>query len=119
MPVATELKPFFTNLVEKSRRHEINWEANGREDSYIVRFDDFSIAVAQDAQRPQVQIRLLNDQGGPTTIITVDKGDADWLAAVSVVNSAHRKVRKIDHTLQRALEELGREGEIGLGTEVG
>ena len=114
MPVPIDLKPFFASLVEKSRRHEINWEADGRADTYRVRFADFAIAVSQDESRPSVRIQLLNDQGEPTTLVTVEKGDEEWLAAVSVINSANRKVRKIDHTLQRALEELGREGVIGL-----
>lgn len=119
MPVPTELKPFFTSLVEKSRKHEINWETDGRADAYRVRFNDFTIAVSQDANGPSVRMQLLNDQGGPTTVITVDKGDEEWLAAVSVINSANRKVRKIDRTLQRALEELGKTGPIGIGAEGG
>ena len=117
MPVPTELKEFFTNLVEKSRRSEINWEAEGPADTYRVRFPDFAIVVAQDQQRPAVRMQLLNDRGGATTIITVEKGDEEWLAAVSLINSANRKIRKVDHTLRRALEELQKDGAIGLGAE--
>ena len=106
-----------TSLVDKSRNSEINWETDGRPDAYRVRFSDFAIAVDQDEHRPAVRMQLLNDQGGATTIITVEKGDEEWLAAVSLINSANRKVRKIDHTLTRAMEELGREGPIGLGAD--
>ena len=47
------------------------------------------------------------------------QGDEEWLAAVSLINSANRKVRKIDHTLRRAMEELSKSGAVGLGAEVG
>ena len=119
MPVPAELRPFFTNLVEKSKRSEINWEAEQRADAYRVRFPDFSIVVSQDSHRHSVQLQLLNDRGGATTVLSVEKGDEEWLAAVSLINSANRKVRKIDHTLRRAMEELSKSGAVGLGAEVG
>ncbi len=119
MPVPTELKPFFSGLVEKSRKAEINWEANGGPDSFRVTFADFAIRIAQDAARPAVRVQLLNDQGEPTTVITVDKSDEEWIAAVSLINSADLKVRKVGRTLQRAMEELGRSGMIGQQREAG
>ena len=54
MPVPTELRSFFTNLVEKSKRSEINWEANGGPDAYQVRFADFAIGIRQDETKPSV-----------------------------------------------------------------
>ena len=117
MSVPTELRPFFTSLVEKSRRSEINWESDGRRDAFRVRFADFAIGVSQDASRPAVDVQLYNDHGEPTTVITVQKGDEEWIGAVSLINSANLKVRKVGRTLNRALEELGREGPVGLGAD--
>jgi hypothetical protein len=114
MPVPEEFQPFFTSLVDKSRRSEINWEAIGQSDAYRVTFSDFSISISQDGDKPVVRIQLFNDHGGPTATITVDDGDDEWLGAVGLINSAERKVRKLGQTLQRAMEELGREGPIGL-----
>ena len=37
MPVPQELKPFFTGLVDKSKRLEIHWEAGARPDAFRVR----------------------------------------------------------------------------------
>lgn len=117
MPVPAELRPFFSGLVDKSKKGEINWEAAGPQDAYRVRFPDFAIAIDQDAHRPSVRIQLLNDRGESTATITVGKGDEEWIAAVSLINSADRTVRKVGPTLSRALEELGRQGPIGLGGE--
>jgi hypothetical protein len=114
MPVPEEFRPFFTSLVDKSRKSEINWEAAGTADAFRVRFSDFSISISQAGETPIVRIQLFNDQGGPTAVITVDNGDDEWLGAVGLINSAERKVRKVGQTLQRAMEELGREGLIGL-----
>ena len=116
MAVQTELKPFFNGLVEKSKRAEINWEAAGPKDSYRVRFSDFSIAIDQDPHRPMVRIQLLNDAGEATAVITVGKEDEEWIGAVSLINSADRTVRKVGQTLSRAMEELGKEGAIGIST---
>lgn len=115
MPVPTELRPFFTGLVEKSRKSEINWEADGRGDAYRVRFDDFAIGISQDERKPEVLVRLYNDRDEPTTVITVNQGDEEWIGAISLINSANLKVRKVGQTLRRAMEELGRDGPIGLG----
>ncbi len=113
MPVPTELRPFFTSLVEKSKKSEINWEANGGPNSYRVRFDDFAISVSQDDQRPLVRIQLLNDRSEPTAVIDVRKEDEDWIRAISLINSADLKVRKVGQTLGRAMEELSKSGAIG------
>lgn len=115
MPVPTELRGFFSGLVEKSKKGEINWEAAGPKDAYRVRFPDFAIAIDQDANRPSVRIQLVNDAGEATAVVTVGKGDEEWIAAVSLINSADRKVRKVGRTLTRAMEELGKAGAIGLG----
>ncbi len=117
MPVPTELRSFFDSLVEKSRRSEINWESDGVSDSYRVRFADFTIAIRADEARPAVFIQLLNDQGEQATVITVQQGDEQWIGAVSLINSANLKVRKVGETLRRALEELEKEGPIGLGPD--
>lgn len=114
MPVPTELRPFFTSLVEKSKRSEINWEAHGGPHSFRVRFNDFGIRVSQDEQRPSVRIQLLNDRGEPTAVIDVRKEDEDWIRAISLINSANLKVRKVGQTLGRAMEELGKPGAVGL-----
>lgn len=116
MPVPTELRPFFTNLVEKSKRSEINWEANGKSDAYRVRFAEFAIGIHQD-ERDVVRIQLLNDRGEPTAVINVEKDDDDWIGAVSLINSANLKVRKVSRTLGLAMEELGKHGLIGLEPE--
>lgn len=119
MPVPTELRPFFAGLVEKSKKSEINWEANGGPNSYRVRFDDFAIRVSQDDQRPAVRIQLLNEDNAPTAVIDVRKEDEDWIRAISLINSADLKVRKVGKTLGRAMEELSRAGAIGLGAANG
>jgi hypothetical protein len=54
MPVPTELRAFFNNLVEKSKKSEINWEAHGGPDAYRVRFADFSIGVTGAPKQPRV-----------------------------------------------------------------
>jgi len=114
MPVPAELRPFFTSLVDKSRRCEINWEATGRADSFRVRFSDFSIVVAQEGDKPFVHVQLLNDRGDVTAAIRVDDKDEEWIGAVGLINSAARKVKKIGHTMRRAMEELGKDGLVGL-----
>ena len=58
-------------------------------------------------------IELLNDQGQPAATIAVDDRDDEWLGAVSLINSANRKVSKIDQTMSRAMEELAKDGAIG------
>ena len=48
--------------------------------------------------------------------MVVDLADTEireWLAAMSLINSASRKVTKIDESLQRVMEELGKEGMVG------
>jgi hypothetical protein len=65
MPVPLELKPFFTGIVETSRKSEINWEANGGSDAYRVRFEDFAIGISQDQRTSTVRVQLLNDRGEP------------------------------------------------------
>ena len=117
MPVPTELVPFFNNLVDKSKKSEINWEAAGQPDAYMVRFPDFSIQIIQEGTKPCVLIRLHNDDGRAVTDFKVNSQDEEWIGAVSLINSADRKVRKAGHTLQRAMEELGKTGTIGLGAE--
>lgn len=114
MPVPTELKPFFNNLVEKSKRSEINWEEDNGSDAFRVRFAEFAIGICQDASNHSVRIQLLNDRGAPTAVINVDKDDDDWMGAVSLINSADLKVRKVGRTLGLAMEELGKQGLIGL-----
>lgn len=115
MPVPIEFRPFFTSLVDKSRRSEINWEATGRPAAYRVRFPDFSIVVSEEGDKPtSIRVQLLNDQGEPTAVISVDDRDEEWLGAVGLFNSADRKVRKLGTTLGRAMEELGKRGAIGL-----
>ncbi len=114
MPVPQELKPFFTQLVDKSKRLEINWEAGARSDAFRVRFTDFSIAVSQEGRASSVRVQLLNEDGYVTADFTVDDKDDEWIMAVALTNSADRKVRNAGRTLRRALEELGRDGPIGL-----
>jgi hypothetical protein len=115
MPVPIEFMPFFTSLVDKSRQSEINWEATSRPEVYRVRFSDFSIVVSQDGGKPpSVCVQLLNDQGEPTAVISIDDRDDEWLGAVGLFNSADRKVRKLGRTMRRAMEELGKHGSIGL-----
>ena len=80
MPVPTEFMPFFTSLVDKSKKSEINWEATGQPDAYRVRFSDFSISVSQEnGQPPSIRVQLLNDQGQPTVVMSIDDGDDEWL----------------------------------------
>ncbi|NNF13453.1 MAG: hypothetical protein HKN72_09525 [Gemmatimonadetes bacterium] len=117
MPVPTELRPFFTSLVDKSRKSEINWEADGHSDAYRVRFTDFAIGISQDERKPVVLVRLFNDREEPTTVIEVTQADEEWIGAVSLINSANLKVRRVGQTLHRALEELGKDGPIGLGSK--
>ena len=117
MPVPTELHAFFNNLVEKSKKSEINWEAHGGPDAYRVRFADFSIGIDQDERKPSVRIQLLNDRGEPTAVINVGKEDEQWIGAISLINSAGMKVRKVGPTLGRAMEELGKQGPIGLDSD--
>jgi hypothetical protein len=115
MPVPIEFMPFFTSLVDKSRRSEINWEATGRPDVYRVRFSDFSIVVTEEGGKPMsIRVQLLNGQGEPTAVISVDDRDEEWLGAVGLFNSADRKVRKLGRTMHRAMEELGKQGPIGM-----
>ena len=113
MPIPEDLNPFFSMLVDKSRKLEINWEATGEADSFRVTFSDIAISISLEGNKPFVRIQLLNDKGDPATVITVDDGDEEWLGAMSLINSANRKVRKIDQSLQRAMEELGKEGTVG------
>lgn len=117
MPVPNELMPFFQNLVEKSKKSEINWEATGPRDSFAVRFPDFSIRIAQEGQKPSVVVRLLNDEGVVVTEFKVSDQEEEWIMAVSLINSADRKVRKAGRTLQRAMEELSKSGLVGLGSD--
>jgi hypothetical protein len=115
MPVPIEFMPFFTSLVDKSRKSEINWEATGRRGEYRVRFSDFSIVVSEEGGKPSsIRIQLINDQGEPTAVISIDDRDEEWLGAVGLFNSADRKVRKLGRTMRRAMEELGKQGAIGL-----
>ena len=109
-----ELRPFFTSLVEKSKRSEINWEADEGPDTYRVRFTDFVIRISQDERKPVVRVELLNDRGEPTAVVDVEKEDEEWIPAVSLINTADLKVRKVGRTLGRAMEELGKQGPIGL-----
>ena len=118
MPVPQELKPFFTGLVDKSKKLEINWEAGARPDAFRVRFPDFTIAVSQEGRTSAVRVQLLNDDGYVTTDFSVAKDDEEWIGAVALINSADRKVRKAGHTLRRAMEELAKKGPIGLEAPV-
>ncbi len=113
MPVPQDLMTFFMRLVEKSKKGEINWAAAGEADTFLVTFSDLAIGISLVGDNPVVRIQLLNDEGDPTAAITVDDGDEEWLGAMSLINSANRKVRKIDKTMRRAMEELGREGTVG------
>jgi hypothetical protein len=112
MPVPKELTSFFSGLVEKSRKSEINWCPTDEPDAYRVTFPDMAITVRQEGER-RVRIELLNDRSIPAATICVEYGDEEWIGAVSLINSANRKVTKIDQTMQRAMEELGRDGPIG------
>ena len=112
MPVPKELLPFFTGLVDKSRRSEINWCPTDRPDAFRVNFPDMAITVAQEGER-RVRIELLNDRSIPAATICVEYGDEEWIGAVSLINSATRRVTKIEQTMRRAMEELGRDGPIG------
>ena len=113
MAVPQELTGFFTKLVEKSKKLEVNWQATGQADTYAVRFSDIAIRIAQVSGTRAVRIELLNDEGRAVADMTVDDNDNEWIAATSLINSANRKVSKIDQTIRRALEELGREGPVG------
>ena len=117
MPVPTELMPLFRNLVEKSKKSEINWEAAGPRDAFAVRFPDFSIKVVQDEAKPRVTVQLHNDTGEPVADFRVTDQDEEWIMAVSLINSADRVVRKAGLTLQRAMEELSKAGMVGLGAD--
>ena len=111
MPVPTELMPFFKQLVEKSKKSEINWEAAGRPDAYTVRFPDFAIQIVQEGTKPYVLIRLHNDDGMAVTDFKVTNQDEEWIMAVSLINSADRKVRKerpmLEDMAPTVLELLG------------
>lgn len=112
MPVPKELMQFFSKLVDKSKKSEINWQATGQSDAYRVTFPDMAISISLEGTK-LVRIQLLNDQGEPAAAIAVNDGDEEWLGAISLINSANRKVTKIDTTMRRALEELGKDGAIG------
>jgi len=115
MPVPIEFMPFFTSLVDKSRKSEINWEATAQPNTYRVRFSDFSIVVSEEAGRPtSIHVQLLSDTGDATAVISIDDRDEEWLGAVGLFNSADRKVRKLGRTMRRAMEELEKQGSIGL-----
>ena len=113
MPISEDLKPLFSRLVAKSKKLEINWQATDQADSFRVTFSDFAISISQEGSNPVVRIKPLNDQGVIATEMTVDDGDDEWLGALSLINTAKRKVTKIDKSLQRAMEELGKEGPVG------
>lgn len=113
MPVPKHLMAFFLRLVDKSKKAEINWEATGQPDAFRVTFADVAISISLEGNKPLVRIQLLNDRGDPAAVITVDDGDDEWIGAMSLINTANRKVTKIDKTMQRAMEELGREGTVG------
>lgn len=113
MPIPEDLRPFFSKLVDKSKKMEINWEATGQKDSFRVTFSDIAITVSLEGNKPPVRIQLLNDKGDPAAVITVDDADDDWISAMSLINSANRKVTKIEKTMLRAMEELGKEGPVG------
>ena len=113
MAIPNDLMAFFLRLVDKSRNSEINWKGTGRPDTFLVTFSDIAISICLVGDKPSVRIQLLNDEGDPAAVITVDDGDDEWLAAMSLINSANRKVTKIDRTMQRAMEELGKAGTVG------
>lgn len=115
MPVPIEFMPFFESLVDKSRKSEVNWEATGRPKEYRVRFADFAILVSEEGDKPMsIRIQLLNDRAEATAVMLIDDRDEEWLGAVGLFNSADRKVRKMGRTMRRAMEELGRQGAIGM-----
>ncbi len=113
MPVPKDMMTFFSRLVEKSKKSEINWKATTDTDTFIVTFPDLSITISLVGEKPVVRVQLLNDEGAPTSVITVDDADDEWIAAMSLINSANRKVRKIDQTMLHAMEELGKDGPVG------
>ena len=112
MPVAKELVPFFTRLVEKSKKSEINWRDTGQADAFRVTFRDMAVTIEMEGNR-LVRIQLLNDRGDVVEVITVDDDDDEWLGAVGLINSAKRKVTKKDVTMRRVMEELAKDGPIG------
>ena len=113
MAIPKEFMAFFLRLVDKSRKSEVNWEATGGKDTVRVTFSDIAINISLVGDKPEVRIQLLNDEGVPAAVMSVDDGDDEWLAAMSLINSANRRVTKIDRTMQRAMEELGKEGTVG------
>ena len=112
MPVPTELRPFFSRLVEKSKRSEVNWRPGDRPEAFRVTFPDVAIHAWQDGER-RIRIELLNDRGDTAASIAVEFGDEEWIGAVALINSAGRKVSKLDTTMRRAMEELAKEGPVG------
>lgn len=115
MPVPKDFMPFFTGLVDKSRRSEIHWEATAHPNAHRVRFPDFSIVVSEEGgSPPSIRVELINDRGEPTAVLRIDNRDDQWLGAVGLFNSADRRVRKLGRTLHRAMEELGKRGPVGL-----
>ena len=82
-----------------------------------MRFSDFAIGISQDDPNAAVTIKLVNDRGEPTAVISVGRADDEWIGAVSLINSADLKVKKVGQTLGRAMEELGRAGTIGIESD--
>ncbi len=113
MAIPKDFMAFFLRLVDKSRKSEVNWVATDRTDAFRVTFSDMAISISLEGDEPIVRIQLLNNEGDPAAAMTVDDGDDEWLAAMSLINSANRKVTKIDETMRRAMEELGKEGTVG------
>jgi len=113
MPVPKDLTSFFLRLIEKSKKSEINWQATGPPDAFRVTFSGIAILISLEGDKPLVRIQLLNDKGDTAAVISVDQGDDEWLGAMSLNNSANRKVTKKDETLHRAMQELEKEGSVG------
>lgn len=113
MPVSKDLTSFFLRLIEKSKKSEINWQATGPPDAFRVTFSGIAILISLEGDKPLVRIQLFNDKGDTAAVISVDQGDDEWLGAMSLINSANRKVTKKDETLHRAMQELEKEGSVG------
>ena len=60
---------------------------------------------------------MLTVTGRRATRARIEKEDDEWIGAVSLINSADLKVRKVGRTLGRAMEELSKQGPIGLESD--
>jgi hypothetical protein len=101
-----------TKLIRRTMKGDVHWKLSPRGDMFTVKFHEFSLSATRGSNYINFMIMDAKDKG--IDEFRVSNTDRDWDKIAAFYNQIRTKSPDINNAINAIIEELEREGVVGL-----